>query len=295
MRSAFALAFGLSFAAAGSALGDENGIVYSSHGFESPPFVLGQPPVGQDGWAGVSVLSPNAAVIANDLYFSGLQSVRVAGTDLVLQSTAIVQPTNGYYAAIGSYRRTVNFDAGAAGFPIVRVKAVVRIDSPQSPAGNNFFSASVAARAEVVDAHGNFTTTDGVGELAVSSDRHVYGYSGDDNVPGCPTVAMAPCNPPATFLVSHRIKLGTWHKLEVDVDFRNKMFSFVLDGESLPEDGKWFPFPTHTPVNTNVLWRGSLIAYAAPDTDVLQKANYTAHFDNFAIKTGEGEEMAKIK
>src|SRR5690349_23209768 len=80
--------------------------IYNSNGFENPPFVAGQSLVGQDGWTGVPPLSIGAAVISTDLPFTGVQSVKVGGADLVVQDF-ISDLTKGYYAAIGSYRRPV--------------------------------------------------------------------------------------------------------------------------------------------------------------------------------------------
>jgi hypothetical protein len=214
-KLALAAALGLSWSAAGPAFGDScpSGTIYAT-GFENPPFTAGSQLVGQDGWGPpVPPFSPSAAVISNDLYFAGLQSVRVAGTDLVHQDF-INSLTNGYYDAIGSYRKPVTCDP-AAGFPIVRVKANVRIDGPNTPPGgdanacvpgkfvpcNNFFSASITARAG-----STANTTAGIGELAISSDGKAYGYSGDDNV--------------TTFLASRPVKLGEWHTLSVKHRFR---------------------------------------------------------------------------
>lgn len=220
-------------------------------------------------------LSPNAAVISNDLVFSGQQAVRVRGADLVHQDF-INEATHGYYDAIGSYRRTVNFDAGAAGFPIMRVQANVRIDGPKTPPGaaadacvagkhhpcNNFFSAGIVAV-------GNTTTggSPGIGELDISSDGKVYGHSGNALVP--------------KFLTSHPISLGAWHTLAIDVDFKNLTYSFSVDGKSLPGG----PFPFDAEVDTNVLKRGSLLVFTAPDTIQLKKSNYVVHDDNFSIAT----------
>ena len=238
--------------------------------------VEGQPVLGQDGWGPpVSILSPNAAVISNDLVFSGQQSVRVRGQDLEHQDF-INEVTGGYYDAIGSYRKPVNFDVGAAGFPIVRVQANVRIDGPKTPPGasaedcvtgkfvpcNNFFSAGLAAV-------GNSSTggSPGIGELDISSDGVVYGHSGNVLVPA--------------FLTSKPVSLGAWHTLAIDVDFASRKYSFVVDGKSLPGG----PFPFDTGVDTNVLKRGSLVMYAAPDTTQLHKSNYVVHDDNFSIAT----------
>ena len=75
------------------------------------------------------------------------------------------------------------------------------------------------------------------------------------------------------------------------MDFASRTFSFSVDGESLPEDGTSFPFPTnHATVNANILTPGSLIVYAAPNTAQLQKSNYRAHFDTFSIRTRDGED-----
>src|SRR5262245_12340278 len=152
-----------------------SGTIYAT-GFENPPFAAGSQLVGQDGWVGRADLSPAAATISTDVYYAGLQSVRVKGADLVHQDSLNTLP-GGYIDAAGSYRRPVTCDP-ATGFPIVRVTAKVRIDGPKTPPGadanacvpgkfvpcNNFFSASVVARA------GSTANTDGVGELALSSD-----------------------------------------------------------------------------------------------------------------------------
>jgi hypothetical protein len=251
-------------------------------GFEYPPFVTGQL-VDQDGWIGVnsipkttcevSCLSPGAAVVSKDLPFAGLQSVQVRGVKLVHQDF-IHQLTKGYYDAIGSYRKPVNY----VGISSALIQAVVFIDGPLFPSGNNFFSASVAARALGVKNSDGSSTTVGIGELAISSDGKVYGYSGDDNVPGCPS---EPCVP--SFLISAPITLGAWHTLAINVNFQTRTFSFSVDGNLL--QGSPFPFPTNNAtVNANnTLTRGSLVVYAAPDTQAHHKSSYGAYFDNFSI------------
>jgi len=186
-------------------------LVYQT-GFENPPFVAGLSLVDQDGWSGVPPLSPDAAVILTDKPRQGKQSVLVLGEDLVHQDF-INQLTGGYYDAIGSYRKPVNYDTG--GMQTVRVSAHVLVEGPQTPTGNNFFSASIAARGAIVSDGG----TTGIGELAISSDGHVYGYSGDDDVP--------------TFLTSASITLGEWHDLAVEADFATRHFAFFVDGQSL--------------------------------------------------------------
>jgi hypothetical protein len=224
--------------------------------FENPPFIAGVPLVGQDGWVAPPVLSPNAAVISTAGPRQGKQSVRVWGGDLDHQDF-INAATGGYYDAIGSYRHGVEYDTG--GTQVVRVSAHVRVDGPRTATGNNFFSASVVGVG--VDDTGS---SNGIGELAISSDGHVYGDSNDDLVP--------------TFLVSAPITLGEWHELAIVDDFAARTYSFYVDGERLGT------FPFDPSITSNIFRRGSLLAYTAPDTATLKKANYTAHYDKFSIK-----------
>jgi len=226
-KSALAAMLGLSLVASSPTLA---GTVYET-GFESPVF-LGLPLVGptlagQDNWTSSPMTSPSAAIITTDQPFGGRQAVRVRGADLVPHAN-VNFVSNGYYAAVGSYRRRVDFDVAGAGFPIVRIQAFVRVDSRQIPQGRNFFSASVAARA-VSTKLGQGTT--GIGELAISSEGNVYGYGGNDSVPGCPSPPNTPPNPScmASFLTSTPITLGAYHKLAVNADFFKREFSFCVD------------------------------------------------------------------
>ena len=242
--------------------------IYST-GFEAPLLQAGLPLVGQDGWvAGLGpvpfFLSDNAAVVTGDKPRIGKQSVRVLGADLVHQPL-INQITGGYYDAIGSYRHAVNFDT--EGTKVVTVSAYVLVDGKKTPRGNDFFSAGTAAR-------GNLANGDhaGVGELVISSDGHVYGSSGNEDVP--------------TFQTSTRVELGKWHRLAIVIDFGARTYSFLVDQEfqgkfafdmnNFDENGVQIDY-------TNVLRRGALLASAAPDAGTLKKANYAAYFDQFAI------------
>jgi hypothetical protein len=141
--SALIAAFGLTFAVGAMAQAPNcpNGTIYATGFDNNPPFAPGSLLVGEDGWTGVPGatpppppnLSPNAAIIATDLYVSGLQSVRVRGADLVHQDF-INTLTAGYYDAIGSYRKPVTCAVSAA-FPLVHIGAKVRIDGPKTPPG----------------------------------------------------------------------------------------------------------------------------------------------------------------
>jgi hypothetical protein len=228
------------------------------------PFVAGLALAGQLGWDAPPPLSPNAAVITDDKPQIGKQTVEVRGADLVPQAL-VKQLSGGYYDAIGSYRQTVNFET--CGSQLVTVSAMVRVDGEKTATGDNFFSAGIAVRALLADGDDA-----GVGEIAISSDGRVYGYSGNQFAP--------------TFLTNKPITLGKWHRLSVKVDFERQRFALEVDGEFQGD----FPFPINLDDNgnviayTNVLRRGSLLAYATPDTGVLKKADYSARYDHFSIK-----------
>ena len=260
-------------------------------GFEPPTFVPG-PLVGQDGWTApppISPLSSNAAVISTDKPHQGQQSVLVPGTDLVPSADqgqapgeSINELTNGYYDAIGSYRKPVCVDLAkpgctsvgdftgydTRGTQTVRVSAHVRVDGRRTGPKNNFFSASLGAVALGFD--NGEDTPEGVGELAISSDGQVHAYSGADLVP--------------TFLTSAHVTLGEWHNLAVEANCATRETSFFVDDECLGS----FPFDPR--VTTDLLLRGSMLTYAAPDTATTHKADYAAHFDQFSIKVVEPEE-----
>jgi hypothetical protein len=230
-------------------------------GFEAMEgYVANAPLVGQDGWVAPPPLSPNAAMVASDKPRQGKQTVHVLGADLEHQDF-INDATDGYYDAIGSYRRAVNHDTGLA--QKVRISAHVRIDGPRTAAGNNFFSSSIGGRAQsTLDGE---PSSAGVGELAISSDGHAYAYSGNDNVP--------------TFLASAPVALGQWHSLAVVADFTTRTSEFYVD-DVLLSSFEW----DSSEVYTGVLLRGAFLAYAAPDTVANKKADYAAHCDQFSIK-----------
>jgi len=235
-------------------------------GFEQNQFVADFPLAGQDGWFSPPPLSPGAAVVVSDKPRFGGQTVRVLGADLVHQDF-IGAVTDGYYDAIGSYRHPVNLATN--GSEVVTVSASVRVDGAKTALGNNFFSASIIALAALTNGDAA-----GVGELAISSDGHVYGYSGNEAVP--------------VFQASTQVELGKWHTLTIVVDFGARTYTFIVDHQVLGE----FAFdPNNVDEDgnavgyTTTLARGSVLAYAAPDTESLAKADYAAYYDQFAIKT----------
>ena len=227
-------------------------------GFEAPALLAGFPLAGQDGWVAgqgpvAFFLSDNAAIITAEK--KGGQTVRVDGAALVHQDI-INGATGGYYDAIGSYRHAVDYDTG--GTQTVRISADVRLDGRATPR-SNFFSASIVAVAYNTEGG-----SEGVGELAISSDGHVYGSSGQDLV--------------HAFLTSAHVAPGRSHNLAIEVDFAKRTYSFYVDGSWLGT----LDFEPFEP--SGVLRRGSIVVYAAPDTKKDKKAEHAANFDNFAIE-----------
>lgn len=242
------LAFGLPHSARAQ-------IIYST-GFEVPALVAGLPLAGQDGWIAPPPLSPDAAMItAAKKHKRDGQTMRVDGADLVHQDF-INEATAGYYDAIGSYRHSVEYDTG--GTQTVRISADVLLDGKKTP-HSNFFSASIVAIAYNTD-----FDSEGVGELAISSDGNVYGSSGQDLVP--------------SFLASTHVALGKSHNLAIEVDFAARTYTFFVDDDSLGT----FDFEPFA--SSGILRRGSIVTYAAPDTKKDKKADHAATIDNFAIE-----------
>lgn len=235
-----------------AALPSASAVTLYSTGFEDPPFANGSQLLGQDGWslAIPPFLNPSAATITNTVAQSGLQSVRVRGADMV--NAPEVDPL----AAVGSYRRPLNYDTAAAGTPFVLIQSSVRLDGPVLGTGD-FFSSNIAAR-----------IGDGfAGELSISSDGFVYGYDGTGD--------------PAR-LFTAPITLNAWHTLGILVDFAANTFAFSVDGTS----SSAFAFPSG--VVSDVLVRESLVTYAYPDTATNHRSDFTAYYDNVsAVATPE--------
>ena len=78
-------------------------------------------------------------------------------------------------------------------------------------------------------------------------------------------------------MVSAPVSLGAWHELAIVVDFAARTYSFFVDDNHLGT------FAFDPSADSNTLRRGSLLAYTGPDNDNLNKAAYSAHYDQFAI------------
>jgi hypothetical protein len=232
-------------------------VIYST-GFEDPPLAANSQLLGQDGWSDAipPFLNPAAATITGATAHTGLQSLQVRGQDLVSSDdpdTPEYDPITDPYDAVGSYRRPVDYDAAAAGYPIVRLQTDVYLDGPTSTTPS-FVSQSLAAR----------SGDGGVGEIELGSDGNVYAYTGNFD---SPTLFSAP------------ISLNAWHTFAIDVDFLNDQYAFYVDGAFLVQHAFDAGF------TSDVLLRGSVVTYAYPDTAATSehRSDYTFRFDNFSI------------
>lgn len=221
--------------------------VYST-GFENPLFTTGSQLQGQDGWSSGNppFLNPSAATITGSAASSGLQSLQIPGT--ALQAFPETAP----YASVSPNARPVNFDATAAGLPIVKVRADVRIDGPAGLTSGTNFAASIAA----VPSEGRYS------ELVLSSDGVLYALSSFG-----PEVVVEPIGDP----------LNAWHQLEITIDFTQNAYTFRYDAQTFG------PFGFTASAGADELLRGSIVTYALPDEPGFARADYTARFDNFSI------------
>src|SRR5215831_3387444 len=80
-------------------------LIYAT-GFDDAP--VGTVLAGQGGWVAPGLFSPGAAVFAKGPHVDGKQGIRVRGRGLEPQDF-ILQLTEGYYQALGSYRHAVNY------------------------------------------------------------------------------------------------------------------------------------------------------------------------------------------
>jgi hypothetical protein len=221
--------------------------------FESPTFTAGQPLVGQDGWVvgngPCGPFNPDAAVISTDKPRQGKQSVRVAGADLIGSCTDLAP-----YDAVGSYRKPLNVSVAGS---VARVEANLRLETNQSVTPDEFFSLTISARS------GDGET---LGEIGLSSAGVVEAFDFD----------VAPGSAPA---FTDPIQFNQWYHITILIDFANRTTSYFIDDHFLGT--------IDTPSASDVLLRASMIVYARPDGDS-QRADYTAHFDNFKVKVVAG-------
>jgi hypothetical protein len=223
--------------------------VYST-GFENPPFLAGSVLQGLDGWTAGAFpfLNPTSATITAATAVSGTQSLQIPGAAMV----TFVETAP--YAAASPQYHIVNFDATAAGLPIVKVRADVRIDGPSQLTPDSSFAVSIAA----VPSEGRYS------ELVLASNGVLYGLSSFG-----PEVVIQPVGNP----------LNAWHSLEIKVDFSASAYTLKYDTTSFG------PFPFAASIGPDQLLRGSIVTYALPDDPGVgfARADYTARVDNFSI------------
>jgi hypothetical protein len=226
-------------------------------GFETHPFVVNQPLVGQDGWTGAVPappfsLNPEFAIITDALARRGHQSVEVRGADLI-PSGGPTAP----YDAVGSYRRPVSYTLSGEN-TLARVDADLRLGTTQPKTDGEFFSLTIAARS------GDGET---LGEIGLSSGGIVEAW--DFGAP-----------PGSTPKFTTTIRLNKWYHITMLLDFAHHTTTYFINEHRL---GK-----ISTPSASNILLRGGMAVYARPDGDPLTgptsvRSDYTARFDNFRI------------
>jgi hypothetical protein len=219
-------------------------IVYET-GFESPTFAAGSQLLGQDGWSTAipPFLNPAAALITNARAASGTQSLEISGANLA--TAADVAP----YAAVGSYRRPLNYDASGK---IVRFRTDVFLQGALT--NDRFFGGSMSIRA------GGATVAEI--ELFSNGTVGIFGNAPPNSVP----------------LEVKSAALGSWQTLGVDVDFVNRSSTFFLNGEAF---NTTVAFSSTS--SGNILDRGALVVYALPDDANAARANFAVGFDNFSV------------
>ncbi len=227
-------------------------VVYST-GFESPTFGAYSQLQGQDGWTPAGSLPPflstTAAVITRLDGGAGGQAVVVRGD--YMTSAGQVAP----YDAVGSFRRTVDYDTNASGLKIVRLSVDVMLTGPSTVPFTQW-AASLAAR----DSAG-FT----LAELEIGPDGSLAGFG--NQAPG------------STPLVSGTTTPGGWHKLGLEIDYNTNLSRFFVDGNQL---GAPISFAANNP--SGVLARGALVAYAGPDVPgQFTRADHAMYFDNYSV------------
>jgi hypothetical protein len=211
-------------------------------GFESPTFQAGQLLPGLDGWTN-NLVGPNAAVISTLNPQGGSQAVRVNGANLTSDAAL-----PGYVA--GSYRKVVNFNAGAAALPRVRVEVDARIDGPAT--ADQFLSAHL----------GVFATDGSLAEFSLSSDGRIYAGPNFQN-----------------YLFEQPASLGQYHHLQADINFSARTVTYLANGQIMGS------LPFNPAITSSILSRGSLVVYAVdpPPTFGEDKSAYTISYDNFSI------------
>lgn len=240
------------------------GVLYAT-GFEDPPFAAGSQLVGQDGWIAPAGFSPAAAAISTAAPAGGLQGVRVLGADLATNPDL----AQFGYDAIGSYRRPVNFDALAAGTPVVRVQADVRLDGPQTAQTPD------RVTGDFVSANVSLVSPDGtLAELSLSADGHVYGYG-----------------PATSYLFGVPYALGGYQTLAVEANFLTEVVGFYLNGVLLGTES--FAGLGYSP---GLVSRGSMVMYANLPGTVpgVERGDYTAYYDDFSITASAVPEPASV-
>jgi hypothetical protein len=232
--------------------------------FEPPTWNAGDYLLGRDGWQDPNTLppflNPYAATITNTVANCRTQSVQVRGADLV--SGSIYGVDLSPYDAVGSYRHPLGYTMTNA-LPVAQIEADLYLGTQQRPTPGEFWSLTIAARAD---------SGETLGEVGLSS-QGIFEAFAFDSPPG------------ALPSFTRHIQFNRWYHITMQLDYANQTTSYFLSHRYIGTVA-W----TSTP--SNVLSRASMVAYARPDGDVSggagsARANYTARFDALRVSVSK--------
>lgn len=220
-------------------------IIYQT-GFEPPAFMAGTTVDGQGGFS-VTVGDPNAITVTTSQPHSGTQALLFTGGNL-----SDSPPPNGPGFFVGTAGVAVNYDALAAGNPVVSLEASIRLDGPSTATGIGHTGDLVSFNLEAILGDGSYFST------YLSSDGNAYGYSQQYD-------AMTP------------VALGVYHDVKLLLDFGARTSTYVVDG--LTFGTKAFD-PS---VTSSVLANAQFTMYAIdPPAD---RSLYMARADDFSVRS----------
>jgi hypothetical protein len=212
--------------------------------FESPDYVAGSTLIGQQSWA--SAFGDTVPQVVTGNASDGAQAVRVQSGDY--------DPS----FPVGVYRRPAFlFDALGAGMPIVRVGVDARLDGPQTfPAGIDGDLISNNLSVIVGTQNGDCGY-----QLLESSNGHIY--AGGCGIPIYSLGVVA--------------SLGTYHRLEIELDFLARTVGYRVDDVGIGE-------VAFLPQMTSAIFsRFSLQVIGSDPSAGFNAADYTSYFDNLSV------------
>lgn len=224
------------------------GDVLYATGFEPPAFAAG-PLDGQGGFVVAPTSNPDPFTVTTTGPYSGAQDVAVSGASLTgapdfVQSTAAL---------------TLNYDAIAAGRPVVTIEAHVLLNGPSTNTGGGTGDDLASINLEALTGSFNPSTFAGYDSTYLSSDGQAYGFT------------------TGYFPHSATVTLGQYHDLMLILDFAARTATFAVDGSTLGT-------AAFDPADTSDVLSAvqfTMYSYVIPGT--VDPAAYTARIDDLMI------------